>query len=165
MFSQCMNIGHCTSCARKLLNTYTHLTRRFPLCKARRWAQRHTGTSSRIPPLLAAVHQHTHMACSHGHGVHASLSATPQPALGRAGGRTEGYYTIWGADLIETTERWHLTEKSSWQRQTDLYGDFRTLVKQIFLLHQRVGYSFLVVLSVCVEGWGSLRTWESAEKR
>ena len=60
------------------------------------------------PP--AHIQTHTQMAHSHGHGVRASLSATPPARFGslcnmqaEAGGRTEGYYTIWGAHLIEMT--------------------------------------------------------------
>lgn len=84
----------------KLLNTYTHLTQHFSLCRARRWAQRHTGTSSRIHTLLSAVHQHTY--------THTWLTAmdmvsgaspSPPARLGfcckmqARGGRTGGYYT------------------------------------------------------------------------
>lgn len=100
MFSWSMNVCHSVSCAFKPLNTYTHLTQHLSLCRARRWAQRHTGTSSRIP-LLSAVHQHTytHMARSHGHGVHASLSAMPPAHFGFV--CNTGYYTSGGVDWIE----------------------------------------------------------------
>lgn len=89
------------------LNTYkTHLTKRLPLCRARRRGLRHTGTVSSIPPLLSAVHQRTyaHMARSHGHGVRASPSATPTTLFGfliqtqASREKTDGCYTSEGAE-------------------------------------------------------------------
>lgn len=137
---------HSTSCAFKLLNTYTHLTQHFSLCRARRWAQRHTGTSSRIHPLLSAVHQHTytHMAHSHGHGVRASPS--PPARLGfcckkqARGGRTGGYYTsgtwVGWTDWIEidSTSRYDdILQRSSTGRHDKLthrhYSNFWTVGK------------------------------------
>lgn len=98
-------LSACTCKLFKHMQTHKHLTRYFPQCKARHWAQRHTGTSSRIPPLLAAVHQHTHG--SQPRTWCPCLTVCNAPSLlwvfvqqYKCGRRNEGWYTIWGAVVI-----------------------------------------------------------------
>lgn len=96
----------CTSASSAFKHIQTHLTKQLPLCRARRRGLRHTGTVSRIPPLLSAVHQRTyaHVARSHGHGVRASPSATPTTLFGfliqmlASREKTDGCYTSEGVE-------------------------------------------------------------------
>lgn len=162
-----------------LTHTHTHLTRRFPLCRSRRWAQRHTGTSARIPPLTGCcppAHIHTHKD-RHTHGSQPwtwcpclAVGEHSQPVWVFVRGGLRGDYTSRGADLTEMTllvGAMTFYRKEQCGRETKLTQTqhthtqiFKTTSgqqwKQLVLLYETVGCSVVVLLSGCVNVWGRL---------